>query len=91
MSDSVEFDHVLPELDKYETSLQNYLIHKSIYKFPEWEPNHLLAYNEPPFKTKQPNISLWDFMEEQNLKEYLLLQKKSDIRKYISMFQIKLC
>lgn len=87
----MEFDHILPQLDKYETSVHNYLIQKSEYNLPEWEPNQFVAYSEPSSQTKQPNISIWEFMNEQTLKEFLLLQKKSDIRQYISRFQITLC
>ncbi|XP_018574936.1 uncharacterized protein LOC108913795 [Anoplophora glabripennis] len=80
---TIEFDNILTHLDKYETSIENYLIHQSNCLLQSWEPNQFLAYQEPPVQVKQPSIRIWEFLEEKNLKEFLLLQKKYDIRKYI--------
>lgn len=87
MSDT-EFDNILTHLDKYETSIENYLIQQPNCNLPSWEPNQFLAYHEPHADIEQPSICLWEFMDEKNLKEFLLLQKKSDIRKFIGKLHI---
>ncbi|KAJ8920990.1 hypothetical protein NQ315_015785 [Exocentrus adspersus] len=88
MGDRIEFENVLPQLDKYQSEIKDYLLHK---KEPDCVPeveeskSKFAVYREPCYEARQPAICTWEFMDQDNLRRFMLLQDKSEVKKSIDL------
>nr|XP_023024249.1 uncharacterized protein LOC111512373 isoform X2 [Leptinotarsa decemlineata] len=75
-------DNVIAENEKKPgTIIENYLVVKE--ENPEQTISRFYAFQTPNLSIAKPVSSIWKFMKEEELDQFMKLQRKSDIKKKI--------
>ncbi|KAJ8934190.1 hypothetical protein NQ314_013507 [Rhamnusium bicolor] len=84
MNKKGQFDNIITTLGKYETRIENFLLQPE-NRIINGEQSKFMAFQEPCVDIKEPKICIWEFLDKENLEKFLLIERKSDIRKHIDL------
>uniref|UniRef100_A0A6P7H4Z5 Uncharacterized protein LOC114347073 n=1 Tax=Diabrotica virgifera virgifera TaxID=50390 RepID=A0A6P7H4Z5_DIAVI len=82
------FGSILANESIHQTILGNFFVAQEENQWFGENRSKYYAFHEPSVEISEPQVSLWDFLNKNELTEYLKIRKKSEIRKYLKSLQM---